>query len=177
MAACPWLSSSLGPASLAQAPKHAWHWLGFTLSAGRNELARLQYGACLPLSRVLYDCCAGLWLWLQQGFTRVRARSQFKSRSGGKGFPLSYPCCVLNVMVAKHNTNEQYAELVDPAAKTYATSSRMSIEFEVDGPYRVRPRQASAMLFVQDDPQLAAHATTSCAWCKETLTCKGHTSF
>ena len=65
--------------------------------------------------------------------------AQFKSRSGGKGFPLSYPCCVLNVMVAKHNTNEQYAELLDTASKTYATSSRMSIEFEVDGPYKVLP--------------------------------------
>ena len=64
--------------------------------------------------------------------------AQFKSRGGGKGFPVSYPCVVLNVMVAQHNTNEQYAELVDGAAKTYATSSRMSIEFEVDGPYRVR---------------------------------------
>lgn len=30
----------------------------------------------------------------------------------GKEFKLSYPCCVLNVMVAEHNTNEQYQELV-----------------------------------------------------------------
>ena len=43
--------------------------------------------------------------------------AQFKSRGGGKGFPVSYPCVVLNVMVAKHNTNEQYAELVDGGRK------------------------------------------------------------
>lgn len=49
---------------------------------------------------------------------------------------MSYPCVVLNVMVAKHNTNDQYQTLVDGAAKTYKTSSRMSIEFEVDGPYK-----------------------------------------
>jgi len=44
---------------------------------------------------------------------------------------------VLNVMVAKHNTNDQYQTLVDPQSKRYETSSRMSIEFEVDGPYKV----------------------------------------
>ncbi len=50
---------------------------------------------------------------------------------------MSYPCVVLNVMVAQHNTNDQYQTLVDPAAKRYETSSEMSIEFEVDGPYKV----------------------------------------
>lgn len=30
----------------------------------------------------------------------------------GKTFGLSYPCIMLNVMVAEHNTNEQYATLV-----------------------------------------------------------------
>ena len=46
---------------------------------------------------------------------------------------------MLNVMVAKHNTNDQYQDLVDPISKTYKTSSQMSIEFEVDGPYKVQP--------------------------------------
>ena len=45
---------------------------------------------------------------------------------------------MLNVMVAKHNTNDQYQDLVDPISKTYKTSSQMSIEFEVDGPYKVK---------------------------------------
>ena len=39
-------------------------------------------------------------------------------------------------MVAKHNTNDQYQTLVDTQTKRYETSSRMSIEFEVDGPYK-----------------------------------------
>ena len=60
----------------------------------------------------------------------------------GKDLKISYPCVVLNVMVAAHNTNPQYATLLDPATKKYATSSEMSIEFEVDGPYRVRNRPA-----------------------------------
>jgi hypothetical protein len=46
---------------------------------------------------------------------------------------------MLNVMVAEHNTNDQYQTLVDPVKHTYETSSQMSIEFEVDGPYKVRP--------------------------------------
>jgi DNA polymerase epsilon subunit 1 len=44
---------------------------------------------------------------------------------------------MLNVMVAEHNTNDQYQTLVDPVKHTYETSSQMSIEFEVDGPYKV----------------------------------------
>ncbi len=56
---------------------------------------------------------------------------------GGKELKVSYPCVVLNVMVAEHNTNDQYQTLVDAGAKRYETSSEMSIEFEVDGPYKV----------------------------------------
>ncbi len=58
-------------------------------------------------------------------------------RSTGKAFKMSYPCAMLNVMVAEHNTNDQYQTLVDPATRKYETSSEMSIEFEVDGPYKV----------------------------------------
>jgi hypothetical protein len=49
---------------------------------------------------------------------------------------------MLNVMVAEHNTNDQYQTLVDPVKHTYDTSSQMSIEFEVDGPYKVCWRAA-----------------------------------
>ena len=61
----------------------------------------------------------------------------------GKSFGLSYPCIMLNVMVAEHNTNDQYATLVDAAKKTYEVSSEMSIEFEVDGPYKAMILPAS----------------------------------
>jgi DNA polymerase epsilon subunit 1 len=44
---------------------------------------------------------------------------------------------MLNVMVAEFNTNDQYQTLVDPVRHIYETSSQMSIEFEVDGPYKV----------------------------------------
>ena len=61
---------------------------------------------------------------------------QFTKRDG-KPLKLSYPCVMLNVMVAEHNTNDQYETLVDAEQRIYKTSSEMSIEFEVDGPYRV----------------------------------------
>ena len=40
-------------------------------------------------------------------------------------------------MVADNNTNPQYQTLVDPVNRRYETSSEMTIEFEVDGPYKV----------------------------------------
>ena len=63
---------------------------------------------------------------------------QFQTKQG-KDLKISYPCVILNVMVAENNTNDQYATLVDPATRQYKTTSEMSIEFEVDGPYKVRP--------------------------------------
>ncbi|CAA7036272.1 unnamed protein product [Microthlaspi erraticum] len=53
-----------------------------------------------------------------------------------KKFTISYPCVMLNVDVAKNNTNDQYQTLVDPIRKTYKSHSECSIEFEVDGPYK-----------------------------------------
>ncbi|CAG7868312.1 unnamed protein product [Brassica rapa] len=53
-----------------------------------------------------------------------------------KKFTISYPCVMLNVDVAKNNTNDQYQTLVDPVRKTYESHSECSIEFEVDGPYK-----------------------------------------
>lgn len=55
----------------------------------------------------------------------------------GKELKISYPCVMLNVMVAANNTNEQYQDLVCAETREYRTSSQMSIEFEVDGPYKV----------------------------------------
>ena len=68
--------------------------------------------------------------------TRPAVAVQFQTKQG-KDLKISYPCVMLNVMVAENNTNDQYSTL-DPATRQYKTSSEMSIEFEVDGPYKVR---------------------------------------
>lgn len=60
---------------------------------------------------------------------------KFKNRNG-KECKISYPCSMLNVMVAEHNTNDQYLTLKNPGTREYETSSEMCIEFEVDGPYK-----------------------------------------
>ncbi|KAK1275110.1 DNA polymerase epsilon catalytic subunit A [Acorus gramineus] len=56
---------------------------------------------------------------------------------------ISYPCVMLNVDVARNNTNDQYQNLKDPVTKTYTTHSECSIEFEVDGPYKAMILPAS----------------------------------
>eukprot|EP00775_Hariotina_reticulata_P007932 gene7932-8128_t len=74
----------------------------------------------------------GIWCCLPGSFPE---NFEFRNVSG-KSFKVSYPCVMLNVMVAQHNTNDQYQTLVDPVRRVYETSSQMSIEFEVDGPYK-----------------------------------------
>lgn len=76
----------------------------------------------------------GIWCCLPGSFPE---EYKFKHSSSGKEFRISYPCVMLNVMVAEHNTNDQYQVLVDPVKKVYESRKEMSIEFEVDGPYRV----------------------------------------
>ncbi len=73
---------------------------------------------------------------------------QFQTKQG-KDLKISYPCVMLNVMVAENNANDQYATLVDPATRQYKTSSEMSIEFEVDGPYKVRSAAAALLVVYQ----------------------------
>ena len=82
----------------------------------------------------------GIWCCLPGSFPE---NFTFQRKGGGKPFKISYPCVMLNVMVAQHNTNDQYQTLVDPVRQIYETSSQMSIEFEVDGPYKAMVLPAS----------------------------------
>lgn len=56
--------------------------------------------------------------------------------ASGKTYGISYPCTMLNHLVYKDFTNDQYHELVDPARGTYEVRKENSIFFELDGPYR-----------------------------------------
>jgi len=94
-------------------------------------------------------------------------------------FPPSYPCVMLNVTVAQHNTNDQYQTLVDPVRHTYETSSQMSIEFEVDGPYKVCKAQCRPLVGLPVHLKLSVHLRQSivrtwrCIFCPQTRTNKG----
>lgn len=79
----------------------------------------------------------GIWCCLPGSFPEEFA---FKAADGSKTHKVNYPGLMLNVMCAEHNANPQYHTLETHAdgSKSYSVSSRMSIEFEVDGPYLVR---------------------------------------
>ncbi|KAI4322394.1 hypothetical protein L6164_022096 [Bauhinia variegata] len=81
----------------------------------------------------------GIWCALPGSFPE---NFTFKTKDSKK-LTISYPCVMLNVDVARNNTNNQYQTLTDPIRKTYTTHSECSIEFEVDGPYKAMILPAS----------------------------------
>ncbi|XP_071730284.1 DNA polymerase epsilon catalytic subunit A-like [Rutidosis leptorrhynchoides] len=81
----------------------------------------------------------GIWCALPGSFPE---NFTFKTRDSKK-LTISYPCVMLNVDVARNNTNDQYQTLKDPVNRTYTTHSECSIEFEVDGPYKAMILPAS----------------------------------
>ncbi|KAK4492254.1 hypothetical protein RD792_003057 [Penstemon davidsonii] len=82
----------------------------------------------------------GIWCALPGSFPE---NFTFKTKESNKKLTISYPCVMLNVDVARNNTNDQYQTLNDPLRKTYTTHSECSIEFEVDGPYKAMILPAS----------------------------------
>ncbi|XP_071723103.1 DNA polymerase epsilon catalytic subunit A-like isoform X1 [Rutidosis leptorrhynchoides] len=82
----------------------------------------------------------GIWCALPGSFPE---NFTFKTKDLKKKLTISYPCVMLNVDVARNNTNDQYQTLADPINKTYSTHSECSIEFEVDGPYKAMILPAS----------------------------------
>ncbi|XP_057955577.1 DNA polymerase epsilon catalytic subunit A-like [Malania oleifera] len=82
----------------------------------------------------------GIWCALPGSFPE---NFTFKTNDPKKKLTISYPCVMLNVDVARNNTNDQYQTLKDPVTKTYTTHSECSIEFEVDGPYKAMILPAS----------------------------------
>ncbi|KAK4286365.1 hypothetical protein QN277_002926 [Acacia crassicarpa] len=82
----------------------------------------------------------GIWCALPGSFPE---NFTFKTKDLKRKLTISYPCVMLNVDVARNNTNDQYQTLTDTVRKTYATHSECSIEFEVDGPYKAMILPAS----------------------------------
>ncbi|KAF9436997.1 DNA polymerase epsilon catalytic subunit [Entomortierella beljakovae] len=73
----------------------------------------------------------GIWCIFPQTFPE---NFTFKLK-GGKKFPISYPCTMLNHLVHAKFTNNQYQVLKNPDDYEYETIEENSIFFEVDGPY------------------------------------------
>ena len=86
----------------------------------------------------------GIWCCLPGTFPEeFTLRPKSDSSAFSKPLKISYPCSVLNRLTAVMCTNDQYQTLMDPEKRTYKTSSEMSIEFEVDGPYKAMILPAS----------------------------------
>ena len=104
---------------------------GVVTHCGANIIKRANE-LITKLGRPLELDTDGIWCALPKSFPED---FKFVNKKTQKVFKMSYPCAMLNVMVANHNTNDQFATLVDKETRTYETSSEMTIEFEVDGPY------------------------------------------
>jgi DNA polymerase epsilon subunit 1 len=104
---------------------------GVVTHCGANIIKRANE-LITKLGRPLELDTDGIWCALPKSFPED---FKFVNKKTQKVFKMSYPCAMLNVMVANHNTNDQFETLVDKEARRYERSSEMTIEFEVDGPY------------------------------------------
>ena len=83
----------------------------------------------------------GIWCCLPGTFPEEFSLKPKDGSEFTKGLKISYPCSVLNRLTSVMCTNEQYQVKGEDGG--YSTRSEMSIEFEVDGPYKAMILPAS----------------------------------
>lgn len=118
-----------------------WHSMpmaGIVCLTGSNIIQKAR-NIIESIGRPLELDTDGIWCILPASFPQVFTINSTNNKK--KSFNISYPNAVLNHMVKKHFTNEQYHELVKPgsdknsSSPEYKIRSENSIFFEVDGPY------------------------------------------
>lgn len=83
----------------------------------------------------------GIWCCLPASFPE-----NFLLRGAdGKKFTISYPCVVLNRMVAVHNTNDQYQTLADPATRKRAPAAPHPPDLTARAPTHPKPTVPTLM--------------------------------
>ncbi|KAK4703165.1 DNA polymerase epsilon subunit 1, partial [Phenoliferia sp. Uapishka_3] len=110
---------------------HSMEMAGITCLTGAS-IIQMARKIVEQIGRPLELDTDGIWCMLPSSFPDGFT---FKLK-GGKKYGISYPCTMLNHLVYKDFTNDQYHELVDPARGTYEVRKENSIFFELDGPYR-----------------------------------------
>ncbi|KAL8292541.1 hypothetical protein RQP46_001153 [Phenoliferia psychrophenolica] len=110
---------------------HSMEMAGITCLTGAS-IIQMARKIVEQIGRPLELDTDGIWCMLPSSFPDG---FDFKLK-GGKKYGISYPCTMLNHLVYKDFTNDQYHELVDPARGTYEVRKENSIFFELDGPYR-----------------------------------------
>ncbi|GAA5871954.1 hypothetical protein JCM8547_006199 [Rhodosporidiobolus lusitaniae] len=108
---------------------HSMEMAGITCLTGAS-IIQMARKLVEQIGRPLELDTDGIWCMLPSTFPDG---FNFKLKNGGK-FGLSYPCTMLNHIVHKDFTNEQYHESNDDG--THTVRSENSIFFELDGPYR-----------------------------------------
>ncbi|GAA5968501.1 hypothetical protein JCM11641_007661 [Rhodosporidiobolus odoratus] len=108
---------------------HSMEMAGITCLTGAS-IIQMARKLVEQIGRPLELDTDGIWCMLPSTFPDGFS---FKLKNGGK-FGISYPCTMLNHIVHKDFTNEQYHESNDDG--THIVRSENSIFFELDGPYR-----------------------------------------
>ncbi|GAA6010438.1 hypothetical protein JCM10207_001304 [Rhodosporidiobolus poonsookiae] len=108
---------------------HSMEMAGITCLTGAS-IIQMARKLVEQIGRPLELDTDGIWCMLPSTFPDG---FRFKLKNGGK-FGLSYPCTMLNHIVHKDFTNEQYHEANEDG--THSVRSENSIFFELDGPYR-----------------------------------------
>lgn len=107
---------------------HSMEMAGITCLTGAS-IIQMARKIVEQIGRPLELDTDGIWCMLPSSFPDGFT---FKLK-GGKKYGISYPCTMLNHLVYKDFTNDQYHELVDPARGTYEVRKENSIFFELDG--------------------------------------------
>lgn len=110
---------------------HSMEMAGITCLTGAS-IIQMARKLVEQIGRPLELDTDGIWCMLPSSFPDGFS---FKL-ANGKKCGISYPCTMLNHLVYKDFTNDQYHELVDPARGKYEVRKENSIFFELDGPYR-----------------------------------------
>ncbi|TNY23875.1 DNA polymerase epsilon catalytic subunit A [Rhodotorula diobovata] len=108
---------------------HSMEMAGITCLTGAS-IIQMARKLVEQIGRPLELDTDGIWCMLPSTFPDGFS---FKLKGGGK-FPLSYPCTMLNHIVHKDFTNDQYHE-AGPDGR-HVVREENSIFFELDGPYR-----------------------------------------
>ncbi|GAA5995500.1 DNA polymerase epsilon catalytic subunit [Rhodotorula paludigena] len=108
---------------------HSMEMAGITCLTGAS-IIQMARKLVEQIGRPLELDTDGIWCMLPSTFPDGFS---FKLKNGGK-FPLSYPCTMLNHIVHKDFTNDQYHE-EGPDGRAIVREEN-SIFFELDGPYR-----------------------------------------
>lgn len=73
----------------------------------------------------------GIWCMLPKMFPE-----NFVLKTETKSFKFSYSCALLNLILERNYSNDQYLTLENPETLTYSKRRENTIFFEVDGPYK-----------------------------------------